>query len=334
MKDTSKLTNEKLAERKNELHSWILSFPALLWLSFFFLIPYILIFVYSFFTPDIYETLPILSLEAYKEVLSTRYLQSYWTSIKFAIYTTGISLLLGYPTAYFMARSSEKLKNVFLVFIIIPFWTNFVIRIFSWRIFLAPHGVLSNLLIDLSIIDTPLRLLRTDFAVLLVMVYVYLPYMILPLYSVLEKMDFTLLDTAMDLGAKPLKAFINVTLPLSKQGIFAGAILVFIPALGTYIIPQLIGHQHSLFIGQVITYKIKNIPRSWPIASALSFILVVFIFALLLGCYYLNLRMKKHHLEYTVVNDPQSGGIFSGLSTPRRIAKHSKIRINKEIPHV
>jgi len=287
------MNNEVKAQRKKELNSWILSLPALLWLLVFFLIPYFIILLYSFFESGIYDVEPVFTLSAYREVLTKPYLRSFYLSIKLAFYTTLICLIAGYPVAYFIARSSEKFKNILIILIVIPFWTNFVIRIFSWRIFLAPDGLLNRMMIGLSIVDEPLRLLRTDFAVLLVMVYVYLPYMILPLYSAIEKIDFSLLDAAMDLGANPVKTFLKVTLPLSKQGILAGTILVFIPALGAYIIPQLVGNQNSLLIGQVITYKIKNIPRNWPVASALSFFLVLLIGLFLLFFYYLNQRIKK-----------------------------------------
>ena len=290
-------TNEEFAQKRKEFTSWILSLPALFWLVFFFLIPYLIVFLYSFLTADIHQIENTFSLAAYREVLSTKYLSSFYISILLAIYTTILCFLLGYPTAYYIARRPEKVKNTLLLLIIIPFLTNFIIRIFAWRIFLAPHGVLNNILLSMNLINEPLRILRTDFAVLLVTVYVYLPYMILPLYSAIEKIDFSLLDAAMDLGAKPFKAFMNVTLPLSKQGILAGTILVFIPALGSYIIPQLVGNQNSLLIGQIITYRVKNIPRNWPVASALSFILLIVIVVILLVSYYLSVSFKKRGFE-------------------------------------
>ena len=146
----------------------------------------------------------------------------------------------------------------------------------------------------LGVISSPMEIIRTDWAVVIVMVYVYLPYMILPLYSVIEKIDFTLLNAAMDLGANANKAFYKVTLPLSREGIFAGSILVFIPALGAYIIPQLMGNQNSLYIGQIITYKIKNIPRNWPVASALSLVMLIMIAIILFSAYYIyQLRKIK-----------------------------------------
>lgn len=214
-----------------------------------------------------------------------------------AIYTTFLCLLLGYPAAYYIARSSERIKNTLFVLIIIPFWTNFIIRVFSWRIFLSPEGVLNKVMQLLHITSEPVMLLRNDFAVILVMVYVYLPYMILPLYSTIEKLDFTLLDAAMDLGANTKQAFFKVTLPLSKSGIFAGSVLVFIPALGAYIIPQLVGSQSSLYIGQIITYKIKNIPRNWLLASALSLVLLLIITIMIVIGYYLHTKYKQKEFK-------------------------------------
>jgi len=288
-----RITNEAYAQRRKEITSWILSFPTLIWLVVFFLIPYLIILLYSFFKTGIYDVDPQFTIMAYKEVFSLNYLKSFYISLRLALYTTILCIILGYPAAYYVARASEKVKNTLLMLIIIPFWTNLVIRIFSWRIFLAPDGLLSTVLTSLHLANGPVRLLRTDFAVLLVMVYVYLPYMILPLYATIEKIDFSLLNAAMDLGAKPVTAFLKVVLPLSKQGFLSGTILVFIPALGAYVIPQLVGNQQSLFIGQIITYKVKNIPRDWPLASALALLLLIIIIILLIIFYYLNERIKR-----------------------------------------
>ncbi|MBP7461916.1 MAG: ABC transporter permease [Candidatus Delongbacteria bacterium] len=284
---------EKKHQAKSNLSSWILTLPGLIWLLVFFFVPYSVILLYSFMTPNVYDINYVFSFDAYQNIFHTNYIGSFLISLRLALVTTLISLLMGYPVAYYIARSSVRIKNFLLILIIVPFWTNFIIRIFSWRIFLAPDGVLNSVLLNLHLVDGPLRILRTDFAVILVMVYVYLPYMILPLYSVLEKIDFTLLDAAKDLGADSWKAFYKITLPLSKQGIIAGAILVFIPSLGAYIIPQIVGNQNSLYIGQIITYKIKNIPRNWPLASGLSLILLAIIVVLLIGFYQTYRRLKR-----------------------------------------
>ncbi len=289
MSQSLQLTRDQ--NRKN-LASWLLTTPALLWLLIFFLIPYLIVIIYSFLTPDIYDVKFEFSLDAYRQALGADYLRTFFLSFRLAALTTFLCVLLGFPVAYYIARAKDKLKNTLLVFIIIPFWTNLIIRIFSWRIFLAYNGVLNDILIKSGIINAPLEIMRTDLAVILVMVYVYLPYMILPLYSVLEKLDFTLLQAAMDLGANEVKAFFRITLPLAAEGIFAGSLLVFIPALGAYLIPQLVGNQKSLYLGQVITYKIKNIPRNWPMASALSLILLFGVAVLLLLLFALYKRSK------------------------------------------
>lgn len=260
----------------------------------FFLIPYFIVVLYSFLSPDIYDVKFEVSLDAYRQIFDGVYFNPFLNSFMLAIYTTIICVLLGYPVAYFIARSKEKVRNTLLIFIIIPFWTNLIIRIFSWRIFLAYNGVLNDVLMNLGFISQPLEIMRSNWAVILVTVYVYLPYMILPLYSTLEKLDFTLLQAAMDLGANEVKAFFSITLPLSLEGIFAGTLLVFIPSLGSYLIPQLVGNQKSLYIGQVITYKIKNIPRNWPMASALSLTLLLLVAVLLLIMYYLFKRHQKN----------------------------------------
>lgn len=283
----------KPANSVNQKIDYILAAPALLWLTIFFLVPYFIVLIYGFLTPDIFDIKFEFSLDAYRQIVDGTYFRPFYVSFRMALLTTVLCILLGYPVAYFIARAKEKLRNTLLVFIIIPFWTNLIIRIFSWRIFLSYNGVLNDFLLSLGLISQPLEIMRTDWAVILVMVYVYLPYMILPLYSVLEKLDFTLLHAAMDLGANEVKAFFKITLPLSMGGIFAGVLLVFIPALGAYLIPQLVGDQRSLYVGQVITYKIKNIPRNWPMASALSFTLLILVAVCLLAGYYLYQNRQK-----------------------------------------
>ncbi len=281
---------ELRAARRRNYASHLLTAPALAWLLVFFLVPYLIVLIYSFLSTDIYDVSFKFSLAAYRQLLSGMYLRPFYLAFRLAFITTLACLLLGFPVAYYIARAGEKIRNTLLILIIIPFWTNLIIRIFSWRIFLSYNGVMNSALMKLGLISAPLELLRTDFSVLLVMVYVYLPYMILPLFSVLEKLDFTLLQAAMDLGASEVKAFFRITLPLAAEGIFAGALLVFIPALGAYLIPQLVGNQQSLYVGQVITYKIKNIPRNWPMASAMSFALLILVAVLLLAMYALYRR--------------------------------------------
>lgn len=284
---------ERDRKRRN-ISSYLLATPTLIWLLVFFLVPYAIVLIYSFLTPDVFDVRFEFSLSAYRQVMDGTYLRPFYLAFRLAFFTTVLCLLLGFPVAYYIARAKARVKNTLLVLIIIPFWTNLIIRIFSWRVFLSSNGVLNDILLSMGVISQPLQIMRTDLAVILVMVYVYLPYMILPLYSTLEKLDFTLLHAAMDLGANEVKAFFKVTLPLAMEGIFAGALLVFIPALGAYLIPQLVGNQRSLYVGQVITYKIKNIPRNWPMASAMSFALLILVAVLLLIGYNLYRRRTRH----------------------------------------
>jgi spermidine/putrescine transport system permease protein len=283
---------EAVIQKRRNLASHLLTAPALAWLLLFFLVPYLIVFIYSFLSTGIYEVKFQFTLDAYRQIFNGDYLRPFWLAFRLAILTTVFCLLLGFPVAYFIARAKEKLRNTLLVLIIIPFWTNLIIRIFSWRIFLSSEGLLNSVLTSLHLTSQPLELLRTDFAVILVMVYVYLPYMILPLYSVLEKLDFTLLQAAMDLGANEVRSFFRITLPLAMEGIFAGILLVFIPSLGAYLIPQLVGNQQSLYVGQIITYKIKNVPRNWPMASAMSFVLLILVAVMLLLMFYFYRRRQ------------------------------------------
>jgi putrescine transport system permease protein len=187
-----------------------------------------------------------------------------------------LCLLIGYPIAYAIARSNPATRNVLMLFIVLPFWTSFLLRVYAWIGILKNNGLLNNLLISLGVIDEPIRMLQTDFAVYVGIVYSYLPFMILPLYANLEKMDLTLLEAAADLGCKPWQAFYKVTLPLSMPGIIAGCLLVFIPAVGEFVIPSLLGDPGMLMIGKVLWTEFFN-NRDWPVASAVAIALLLFL---------------------------------------------------------
>jgi putrescine transport system permease protein len=202
------------------------------------------------------------------------YFVAYLKSLKIAGISTLLCLLLGYPMAYVIARTREPLRNILLMLVILPFWTSFLIRVYAWIGILKSNGLFNNLLLALGITDQPLALLHTDFAVYLGIVYSYLPFMILPLYATLSRMDLTLLEAAADLGCRPWKAFVRVTLPLSLPGIVAGCMLVFIPAVGEFVIPDLLGGPDSLMIGKVLwTEFFAN--RDWPAASAVAVVMLV-----------------------------------------------------------
>jgi putrescine transport system permease protein len=176
--------------------------------------------------------------------------------------------------AYAIARASDRARPSLLMLVVLPFWTSFLIRVYAWTGLLNSNGLINTILLKLGVIDHPLPLLHTEFAVHLGIVYSYLPFMVLPIYGVLERMDWTLLEAAADLGARPLRAFFRVTLPLSIPGIVAGLLLVFIPALGEFIIPELLGGPETLMIGRVLWTEFFN-NHDWPFASALAVVLLI-----------------------------------------------------------
>jgi len=199
---------------------------------------------------------------------------TYLNSLKLATISTVLCLLLGYPMAYAIARASSTLRSILLLMVILPFWTSFLLRVYAWIGILGNNGLINNLLMWLGFIDTPIQILYSDVAIYIGIVYSYLPFMILPLYANLERLDLTLNEAAADLGAQPWVVFVTVTLPLSVPGIIAGALLVFIPATGEYVIPALLGGPDSLMIGRVL-FDEFFINRDWPIASAVAIALLV-----------------------------------------------------------
>jgi putrescine transport system permease protein len=202
------------------------------------------------------------------------YVDTYINSVQIAGLSTLICLLIGYPIAYAIVRAPQTTKNILLLMIILPFWTSFLLRVYAWMGLLADQGSINDLLIYLGFIDEPIRLLYTQFAVYIGIVYTYLPFMILPLYANMEKLDLTLLEAASDLGAKPFTTFLTVTLPLTIPGIIAGSLLVFIPATGEYVIPDLLGGGNVLMIGRVL-YNEFAANFDWPVASAVAIALLL-----------------------------------------------------------
>jgi putrescine transport system permease protein len=194
--------------------------------------------------------------------------------LKVAAVSTVFALLIGYPMAYAIARADKRWRGIFLMMVILPFWTSFLLRVYAWIGILKTNGLLNNFLLWLGVINEPFVMLQTDFAVYLGIVYSYLPFMIMPLYANLEKMDLTLLEAAEDLGCKPTRAFFTITLPLSMPGIIAGSMLVFIPAVGEYVIPTLLGPADSLMIGKLLWTDFFN-QRDWPKASAVAIALLL-----------------------------------------------------------
>ncbi|MEO7494510.1 MAG: ABC transporter permease subunit, partial [Massilia sp.] len=204
------------------------------------------------------------------------YVLTYLSSLKYAAITTALCLFIGYPFAYFMARAKASVRPALLMLVMLPFWTSFLLRIYAWKGILANNGLLNSFLLKAGLIDAPLHLMNTPFSLVIGMVYAYLPFMILPLYANLVKMDLRFLEAAADLGATPMEAFWRITVPLSKSGIIAGAMLVFIPAVGEYVIPELLGGPTTLMIGKVLWDEFFT-NNDWPLASAVTVVVILLI---------------------------------------------------------
>jgi putrescine transport system permease protein len=258
------------------------------WLLLFFLAPFAIVFKISFADPLVAQPpfSPFFdwSAEAGSRILATLdnysflledklYWVSYLKSIKIALISTVLCLLLGFPMAYAIALTPYPWRNLLLLLVILPFWTSFLLRVYAWMVMLGKQGLINNLLLSVGLIDEPLQMLYTDAAVYLGIVYTYVPFMILPLYATLEKLDLDLHEAAADLGARPTQVFRDVTLPLAMPGIIAGSLLVFIPALGEYVIPALLGGLDSLMIGRTL-YDEFFVNRDWPLASAVATVLL------------------------------------------------------------
>ena len=204
------------------------------------------------------------------------YVKTYISSIKYALITTLICLAIGYPFAYFMARAPKHVQPTLLMLIMLPFWTSFLLRIYAWKTLLVSNGVINNVLMSLHIINAPLEMMNNSFSLTIGMVYSYLPFMILPLYANLSKLDLRYLEAAADLGTSPFKAFWLITVPLSKAGIIAGSMLVFIPAVGEFVIPELLGGPDTLMIGRVLWDEFFS-NNDWPMAAAVAVVMIALI---------------------------------------------------------
>jgi putrescine transport system permease protein len=218
-----------------------------------------------------------LNLASYQFIASdSLYIKTYLSSIKYALITTILCLIIGYPFAYYMARSPKHLQPMLLMLIMLPFWTSFLLRIYAWKTLLVSNGVINNVLMSLHIINEPIQMMNNSFSLLLGMVYSYLPFMILPLYANLSKMDVRYLEAAADLGTSPFKAFWLITVPLSKAGIIAGSMLVFIPAVGEFVIPELLGGPSTLMIGRVLWDEFFS-NNDWPMAASVAIVMICII---------------------------------------------------------
>jgi putrescine transport system permease protein len=263
------------------------------WLVAFFLLPFLIILKISLsqsaiaqppYTPafdltagweSLKDAFNALSLDNYATIATDRlYLWSYGKSLQVATISTATLLLIGYPVAYALARAPRRWQATLVLLVVLPFWTSFLIRVYAWINILQHDGLLNQALLALRVIDQPMTWLATDQAVYLGIVYSYFPFMVLPLYAALEKLDDTLLEAAADLGAPPWKAFLAITIPLSLPGIVAGALLCFIPIMGEFVIPDLLGSSATAMIGQTLWMEFFA-NRDWPVASALAAVLLV-----------------------------------------------------------
>ncbi len=267
-----------------------------LWLGIFFLLPFVLVLVIALGTnaPDSVPPVELgLGLKNFTLLFSDDlYLAAWLTSLRIAATSTLVALLLGYPMAYAIARAAPARRPLLLMLVVLPFWTSFLIRVYAWMGLLDENGLLNQFLRWSGIAADPGTILGTEWAVQLGIVYAYLPFMVLPLYAVLEKLDTSLLEAAADLGARPIAAFLTVTLPLSLPGIVAGCLLVFIPAVGEFVIPDLLGGTETLLIGKVLWDEFFT-NGDWPLASAVAICLLV----LLVGPIALFQRQQARSLE-------------------------------------
>ena len=254
-----------------------------IWLILFFFIPLAIIFKISISVSEWgmppYQDIFVnndgfkinITLENYVYILSDfYYIRSFLNSIVLALISTFFCILIGFPLAFYIATSDIKLRNILLILVIIPFWSSFLLRVYAWKIILQNNGILNLILLKLGIISEPLQLLYNQYAVIMGIVYTYLPLMILPLYGYLNKFDLNLIDASKDLGLNRIKSFFRVILPLSLPGIIAGSLLVFIPVVGEFIIPEMLGGSDKLYYGKIL-WEEFFVNRNWPGASALAF---------------------------------------------------------------
>ena len=283
-------------ERKRDVRTrWLLSTPALLAIFLAAVGPLFIVLVYSFLAPGPYgDVIRKFSTDAWVSVflerdifddtisLADAHVSIFLRSLKLSLITTVLTLLIGFPTAYFISTRSEKTRELWLFLITIPFWTNLLIRTFAILEVIRNEGLINTLLLKAGFVDKPMQLLFTDGAILIGMVYVYLPLMVLPLYASMEKLDFRLVEAGYDLYATPSRVLRKIIIPLVKPGMIAGSILVFIPSLGAYVTPSILGGGKNLMLGNLIELQFGQ-GRNWPLGSALSITLMIIVMAALLA---------------------------------------------------
>jgi spermidine/putrescine transport system permease protein len=285
--------------KKNYGQNYTLSL--LLWITVFFVIPVTIVFAFSFLKKGLYGGVEFtFTLEAYKSLVNPNFLKVVLSTLFISIIATMITILLAIPTAYFIARS--KYRDYLLFLIIIPFWTNFLIRIYAWIAILGNNGIINNLFMNLGFIDSYVQLLYNQWAVIIVLVYTYLPFAILPLYSTIEKFDFSLLEASRDLGANKMQSIFKVLLPNINPGIITAVLFTFIPDFGNYAVPQLVGGSDSVMVGNIIAREL-TVTRNWPLSSSISVVLtIITTLGVLL---FTNINKRKDKLERKIREDEE-----------------------------
>ena len=278
-----------MVRHRNTWRERVLILVPYVWMILFFLMPFLIIFKISLSVTEIaippYSPLVtfeegamqiILHLENYTFIFTDEdgtYLRSYMKSLEVATFSTLLCLLIGYPIAWALSKCSPVTRNIMFMLLIMPSWTSLVVRVYAWMALLKRDGLINDVLMTLGIINEPIHMLQTDFAVYVGIVYCYLPYMVLPLFTALLKVVYNLIEAAYDLGCKPVRTFFSVLVPQTKSGIVAGSMLVFIPALGEYLIPELLGGKGSILIGRILWQEFFN-NRDWPLASAVAIVML------------------------------------------------------------
>jgi spermidine/putrescine transport system permease protein len=298
---------ERAAQRRDTRNRWLLSAPALALITFAAAGPLLIVVLYSFLTPGDYGNVKwTFSTDAWANVVVQRdifdnslqwadaHLSIFWRSVRLSLTTTVLTAIFGIPTAYFIATRPAKSRNMWLFLITIPFWTNLLVRTIAIQEVIRNEGVLNSFMIWTGIIDAPIQMMFTDFAIGLGMTYVFLPLMVLPVYASIEKLDFSLVEAAYDLYASRWQCFRRIIVPIVKPGMIAGSILVFVPSLGAYVTPRVLGGGKNLMFGNLIELQFGQ-GRNWPLGAALSLSLMVIVMVALIYYTRLSSREDKRH---------------------------------------
>lgn len=273
---TEKISIKKLAHSPKKIIGPALTLlPIILWMAAFFLVPLMFIVVVSFCTRgEVGDIIYTFTLSNYSKLINPLYIKIFINSVFIALFTTILCLVFGYPFAFIIAKAKKKFKPFLLLLIILPFWTNSLIRTYAMIILLRTEGLLNSFLLYIGLIREPLKLMYNDTAVMIGMLYMMFPFMVLPLYSSIEKLDMRFIEAAKDLGANSLKAFLKITLPLTKGGILSGSLLVFVPTLGLFFITDLMGGSKVVLMSNLIKNQFLT-ARDWPFGSAISVVLII-----------------------------------------------------------